>query len=234
MNLFLKEGWKIFKTLKYDDEFLNKYEINEFGEIRNSKTNKIRTHIIDKDGYHKLTVYDDNGKIKNIKIHRAVYFCFGSLSIKDNGGQINHIDGNKDNNHISNLEPVNSKRNINHAFELGLRKNFGENSNLNKYSESEIRFVCELMEKGYTNKEIKEYTNLSKTAISDIRNGRTWKRISSEYNIPKNKSVRITEEQVYLIKYYIKKGFSNKEISSMVNIDHKQISAIRCKKRHRK
>ena len=74
-----------------------------------------------------MTVYDDDGKLKNIKIHRAVYFCFGNLSIKDNGGQINHIDGNKDNNHISNLEPVDSKRNIEHAFELGLRKNFGEN-----------------------------------------------------------------------------------------------------------
>lgn len=64
--------------------------------------------------------YQKNSKMQNFKVHRlvAIHFVPNPLILKE----VNHIDGNKLNNHDFNLEWSNRSDNMKHAFSLGLAK----------------------------------------------------------------------------------------------------------------
>lgn len=93
-----KTHWKL---LKYHQNYL----ISEYGEVMNRWTGKIIKPIINKKGYKRI----DLSYSKGLLIHRLVYETFvGEL----NGNLvIDHIDGNKQNNHYSNLQQITSKEN---------------------------------------------------------------------------------------------------------------------------
>lgn len=101
-----KEIWKNF----YDN-----YSVSNFGRVKNDKTNKIRTPFVDYRGYQQVVI-----KNKHFKIHRIVALNF--IENKNNLPQINHKDGNKLNNHYSNLEFCNGSYNLKHAYKNGLKK----------------------------------------------------------------------------------------------------------------
>lgn len=71
-----------------------------------------------------------NGKIKLMKIHRLVLTAFKEN--KENKSQVNHIDGNKLNNNIENLEWCTVSENITHSYKIGLRSKKGEKHHLCK------------------------------------------------------------------------------------------------------
>lgn len=74
---------------------------------------------IDKNGYNRCYIRDMNdNKRKDYKIHRLVAEYF--IENPDNLQVVNHIDGNKQNNHISNLEWCTYSDNNYHAYRTGL------------------------------------------------------------------------------------------------------------------
>lgn len=75
-----------------------------------------------KEGYHFVTL-SLNGEIKNHYIHRLVAEAY--LPNPKNKPHINHIDGDKSNNNINNLEWVTISENTNHAYRIGLSQNIG-------------------------------------------------------------------------------------------------------------
>ena len=100
-------------------------------------------------GYKKVELCKD-GKRKGFKVHRLVAIAF--IPNPDNKPEVNHIDGNKINNNIDNLEWVTSSENSVHAYETGL------NPNKKELDEKEIIYMyCEL---NMTMQEIAKHFNV--------------------------------------------------------------------------
>lgn len=94
------------------------YQISNLGNVYSEKNYKIRKSFVT-NGY--LTIYlFKNGKRYRKKIHRLVAEAF--IPNPNNLPIINHIDGNKLNNIVSNLEWCTSKQNTIHAYKTGLMK----------------------------------------------------------------------------------------------------------------
>lgn len=93
-------------------DFEGLYSINEYGQVLSLRKNRLLRPAIDKYGYLKVTLFKD-GVPHYRTIHRLVAITYIDKPIgKD---CVNHIDENKLNNHISNLEWVTIKENDNHG-----------------------------------------------------------------------------------------------------------------------
>lgn len=69
----------------------------------------------------RAVLYLDGVKYRFL-IHRIVLLCFGEMPVSEDQNDVNHIDGNRLNNHISNIEWNTDSENIKHSFRLGLNK----------------------------------------------------------------------------------------------------------------
>lgn len=94
------------------------YLITPLGRIFSLKSNRLLSTYVCRDGYEYTQLSICNKKFK-LAVHRAVWMYFYG-DIPDNL-EINHIDGNKLNNCISNLECVTSSENKLHSYRVGLR-----------------------------------------------------------------------------------------------------------------
>lgn len=96
-----------------------KYEVSNLGRVRtNGKRPGLLTLTKQPKGYLYAMIQLSNGKQKNCRVHRLVANYF--LPNPDGLPCINHIDGNKENNHVSNLEWCTYQDNMQHAVRTGL------------------------------------------------------------------------------------------------------------------
>lgn len=93
------------------------YEVSNLGNVRNKKTGTVRA-LTNRRGYLKVRL--DN---KDESVHRLVAETF--FDGDHTGYQVNHIDGNKSNNRLGNLEWVTASENVKHAFDNDLKKPSG-------------------------------------------------------------------------------------------------------------
>lgn len=91
----MDEEWRIIKDFP-------KYSVSNKGNVKNNKRGRIMKQYKDKDGYCILGLYNNEGIQKLMKAHRLVAIEF--LSNPLNKPVVNHIDGNKSNNCVDNLE----------------------------------------------------------------------------------------------------------------------------------
>ena len=97
------------------------YEVNECGEVRNKRTGKIVKGDINNAGYHRVCLYNGKKRKRFFK-HRLVAVHF--LENINNLEQVNHIDGDKSNNHYTNLEWVTPKENELHKIKNLKNENY--------------------------------------------------------------------------------------------------------------
>lgn len=107
----MKELWKEIVLLN------KKYLVSNFGNIINNENNRKVNISLTKNGYCQMTVTIKH-KNTNFYVHRLVAQAF--IPNPNNLPQINHIDGNKTNNCVSNLEWCSCKDNIIHSYKIGL------------------------------------------------------------------------------------------------------------------
>ena len=126
------------KILDFED-----YSVNEYGEVF-SKRGKPLCQWNDNMGYKQVVLYK-NGKRYYKRVHRLVYEAFYG-KIKDKL-IVNHIDENKNNNNVNNLEVITNAQNIKHFHEYNELKSYDisvyrrkDNSFINRYSS--IRSLC--------------------------------------------------------------------------------------------
>jgi hypothetical protein len=112
------------------------YYISQSGEILNFVTRKLINPVCDSIGYARFTYYfKQNEKLqkRTIAVHILVYQTY--CGHYDNSSfEINHIDGDKLNNHISNLEAISHKENVIHAVKSKLQKR--------KYPDTTIEYIA--------------------------------------------------------------------------------------------
>lgn len=117
----MKEIWK--NVIGYE----SLYEISNQGHVRSlgnfempnggKHPPKAISPVVHKQGYFVVRLYK-NHKQKSLFVHRLIAQAFipNPLNLKF----VNHIDGNKQNNSISNLEWITASGNVNHAYVMGL------------------------------------------------------------------------------------------------------------------
>lgn len=96
------------------------YEVSNMGRVKNVKTGHVLKPLDDGNRGYKRVCLSHYDYQKRFKIHRLVAMEF--IPNPNNLPQVNHIDGNKENNCASNLEWVSVKENVVHAQKTGLRK----------------------------------------------------------------------------------------------------------------
>lgn len=114
----VKELWK--PLLEYKG-----IEVSSIGRIRKAANKSRKERILtefpkDRDGYYRCSVQRLDGTWTSQPVHRLVAKAF--IPRTKNRDMVNHIDGNRTNNRIENLEWVTPKENVIHSFKFGSRK----------------------------------------------------------------------------------------------------------------
>lgn len=157
------------------------HEISEYGDVRRTadsrskKAGYVSLHQIDRFGYRRVSL--NTGKQRNTyPVHRLVAITF--VGECPDEMEVNHKDGNKSNNHYSNLEYLSHRDNCQHSFDvLGRKAPRGEGSGVSKITEDDVREIRCLYASGVTQREIGERYGLTHVAVGHITRGKTWQHV---------------------------------------------------------
>lgn len=174
----------MLKDLKYKD-VKSIYKIDENGNIYSKYKNDYLIPRQDKNGYLEISL---RGKKRIIYARVSVlvaYNFIGKPPEKMKDPTVDHIDGNKTNNHYLNLRWL--ERAENSSVRKIRGKTLGELNHESKLKEEQVILICELLLKNdMTLQEIADMFNVHKTTISNINKKKNWKHIANRYNFPEN------------------------------------------------
>lgn len=163
------------------------YEVSNLGQVRSldrlrknvKGMAKINGRIITGNHggkhYYQVALHKD-GKKKYMNVHRLVAEAF--IPNPDGKSQVNHIDGNKQNNVVSNLEWVTPSENILHSFRTGLNSHSGEknvNAKLTREIAAEIKKSYVKGRRGSGATALAKKYGVTKTTVLSVIWGKTWK-----------------------------------------------------------
>lgn len=155
-------------------EIKDLYTIYDDGKIYSDISGLMKTRNKGNTEYQIINFMKIDGKKKTYRLHRLVMMAFAPCDNMQNL-EVNHIDGDKKNNNLYNLEWCTSSENQKHAFKIGLQKpRKGSQSNFSKLSDQDIEKVFKLKALRKTNKEIAQEVNCTPSNISYILRHKTW------------------------------------------------------------
>ena len=167
---------------KYELKF--NYFANEDGTIYSEKTNKILSPQLDKNGYEKVQMISIDGARHRYSVHRLILENFNPVENMENL-QVNHIDGNKRNNSLSNLEWCTCKENVAYAIIHNLRADQkGDKNPAAILSETQVLGIIERLK----NHDYRIYHDIAKDyGVSDdyigqIKRKERWKYLTEDIN----------------------------------------------------
>jgi HNH endonuclease family protein len=155
------------------------YSISNLGNVRNDATGHIKATNLDRYGYPRVTLYAAGTKPYSATIHRLIMTNFYHES--EWSECVNHIDCDRTNSKLSNLEWTTLKGNIRHSRKLNrfpiIKGNEGVNAKLTTQQ------VCEIVADEYRTPSsalAKKY-NVGINAIERIRQGKAYKELTGTF-----------------------------------------------------
>lgn len=215
------------RYIEYPYVVKKRYKIDVYGNVYDKKREIFLNRSEDYYGYFTVSLRTKrNGKEKTrpILLHRLVATTF--LPNEKNYPMVNHLDGNKQNPCVTNLEWCDARRNNKHAIEIGLRR-VGEDLPKSIITNAQARKVCELLQEGKAIKVVCKETGIKRSIVHNIKNGVSWKHISKDYDVKASCQKRIDEKTARQICEYLELGFKNKEIQKILSVTKKTILNIR-------
>jgi hypothetical protein len=174
---FICEQW--LSCPNYEDS----YEVSSLGRVRSIDRvsgsrpgitkGKILTQTANRKKYLEVRLFKNSKCIPKI-VHRLVAKAF--IANSHNLKQVNHIDGDKSNNIVTNLEWITNSENQKHAYKLGLQPSrIGENNSNTKITDKDVTLLKQLYNSGMSIVEVSSSININVSIIRQIIYGRTWK-----------------------------------------------------------
>ena len=189
-SIALKDVSEVFVDIpKYEGY----YQVSNHGNVRSldivikEKTGKTQTlkglilkPRINRGGYYYIGLRK-NGSKATFAIHQLVAQAF--IPNPKNKRTVNHIDGDKLNNNVTNLEWATYSENLEHAYKTGLRTSVSleavwqKNYKRKLKPEQVIEIKRLLAEGNLTHKEIATKFSVARSTITEIKSGRRWKHL---------------------------------------------------------
>lgn len=154
------EMWKI---IPFEDE----YEVSSEGRVRNKSSKHIKSLRFDRYGYLRVTLYPSG---KTYTVHRLVAKAF----LEDECEQVNHINGDKTDNSVGNLEWCSTSHNARHRDKVLSSKWVGQMNPSAKLSVDTVRKIKYGDYLNLNNREIGDKFKVSSEQVRRIRSGKRW------------------------------------------------------------
>ena len=218
------ESWIKLNTDLYPS-IKDGYFISSKGRVFNYNTKKfIKTRCLNPEKhsspYYKvnLQVSINNHSYSDVFLVHRLMMC--SFYPTDNMDTllVNHKDGDKCNDELSNLEWVTPSENVIHALKTGLFKPvYGENHCCATLTNKQVKMVIDyLLEHKYTHKQIAQFVGTTESIVDSISSGRAWKHLTKDidfsaikHRLPK----RFTFDQIHACcEYFASHAISEKSI----------------------
>lgn len=193
-------------------------------------------------GYSQISIFNNiSGKYKTYFVHRLVALTF--IPNPKNKPQVNHIDGNKHNNCVENLEWVTASENMKHAHKIGLQPSTaGELNSMSKITNKKaINLIRDILN-GKTNEEVALKYDLHPRYVSLVRHKKRWKSIWDNFYRDQNtlksakqvdrskidyQSYKINRsDQLEILDLIVNKKLLLKDIAKKYKLDPSHLSRI--------
>jgi hypothetical protein len=150
---------------------LHLWEVNELGHVRNIKTKKLLKLRTRRDGYLDIKL-----SYKRYLVHRLVATAF--IPNPTNLPQVNHIDGNRSNTALSNLEWCDQFLNMKHAIKTGLFPDrAGERNGRATITIAQVLVIKDLLKGGWKPRQIAYHMKINIHTVYNLKRGLTWNNV---------------------------------------------------------
>ena len=211
----------------------DKYAVTTCGKVYSLYNNRfLKTALCDQ-GYPQVTLSSDEGP-RAWRVHRLVALAF--VPNPANKTFVNHLDGDKTNNHAWNLEWCTPSENTQHAFDTGLieyKPREGSKFSSRQLDDQTIHSICKMLEEGHRVKDIAETCGVKPQIVSHIRHGDIYRSISKQYDMKRSgKKKLISLDKVIRICELLEKGYSYSRIAREVGCSAMTPRSIKLRKSH--
>lgn len=170
------------------------YTISTDGKVKNIKTGKYLKYGVTAAGYYTVGLQHNDNSRHIYYIHKLVAETF--LDKCDYDEQVNHIDKDRSNNNVYNLEWCTQLENLEHQFSCvnETKKaqsksywgkiSYGSENGMAKINEDQCKYICSLLSQGYSRSEVIKLCDfpVSYTIVRFIHERKRWKHISKKYD----------------------------------------------------